>query len=334
MVQSLSSTPSTLLDQCVRAVGSRITQYNPRTISTLPSNIQDKIAKYLIHHADHKLQHLIPFYLPKLSSLSFRVLTPLDLEMTLAGLRGNADLRRLKIKVNIKAKYNPAIKPAGASICEFLKSHTSLTSLSLRGSDLWRANVKELLATFPALPRLRSLNLHDVALNDPSPETDERPVLLQSIEILKVPNISHLNLSGLFFTDELLNDLLSAIGGNTSLISVALSNNGFTIVRFAAASHHLALNSYLKKLDISWIEGRSPTDNAAIIHSLAPFINSNTRLSELILNHVGCLTDDGIGQMDRIDPKKRSFTLSLKGQTLSDEQQARLLEIKKFRVVY
>ena len=319
MVQNSSSTPlfPSLQDLCVRLVGSRITQYAPRAINGLPSCIQDRIAKFLTHHAEHRMQAVIPFYLPNLSSFSFKVLTPLDLEMTLGGLRGNTDLRKLKVKVNIKVKYNPAVKTAGFSICQFLKTSTSLTSLSLRGSELWRANVPELLSTFSTLPKLRSLNLHDVALNDPSPDSNDAPVLMQSIDIIKVGNIAHLNLSGLFFTDDLLNALLNAIGGNTTLTSVVLSNNGFTISRFAETSNCLWQNRRLKRLDISWIEGLSNTDNAAVIENLAPFINQNTRLAELNLNHIGCLTDAGIEKLNLIETRKRPLTLSLKGQTLT-----------------
>ena len=336
MVQNSSSTPSTpsLFDLCVRIVGSRITKYDPRTIGSLRSKIQDKIAKYLTHHADHKLQPFIPFYLPKLSNYSFKVLTPLDIEMTLGGLQGNTDLRKLKIMVNSKIKYNPEVKTAGLSICQFLQTNTSLTSLSLRGSDLWRANVPELLATFSKLPKLRSLNLQDVALNNPAPETDETPVLKQSIDIIKTRQIAHLNLSGLFFTDDLLNALLTAIGCSTSLTSVSLSNNGFTVFRFAETSACLSSNTHLKKLDISWIEGCSAKDNAAVIQNLIPFINNNTRLTELNLNHIGCLTDAGIEHLNLIDTRKRPLILSFKGQSLSEEQILRLMDLKKLKVVY
>lgn len=334
MVQNSSSTPliPSLQDSCIRLIGSKITTFDSRKIRVLPPAIQDKIAKFLTHNADHKMQPLIPFYLPSLSTFSFKVLSPLDLEMTLGGLRGNAELRKLKVKINIRVKYNPQVVTAGYSICQFLETNTNLTSLSLRGSELWRANVKDLLHTFAKLPKLRSLNLHDVALNDPSPDIDETPVLKQSIDIIKLKNIAHLNLSGLFFTDELLNVLLNAIGSNTSLTTVALSNNGFTVIRFAEASSCLASNTRLKRLDISWIQAKSQVDNAPIIQNLAPFINNNTRLTELNLNHVGCLTRQGIESFGLINERERPLKVSMIGQTLTDENLSFLSNVKTVKV--
>ncbi|MFN4173483.1 MAG: hypothetical protein ACK4HV_00045, partial [Parachlamydiaceae bacterium] len=117
-----------------------------------------------------------------------------------------------------------------------------------------------------------------------------------------------------------------------TLTSAVLSNNGFTIMRFALASSNLTDNTHLKRLDISWIQGKADIDNAAVIENLIPFINHNTRLTELDLNHIGRLTDLGIEKLLQINERKRALTISLKGQTLSGEQISRLMEIKKVKI--
>ncbi len=186
---------------------------------------------------------------------------------------------------------NTLTKAGGVDLANYLKKATELKFLSLRGCDLFRVNMMQVVAS---LPELKVLHLDNAKIN-PSMYKFICSKLL-SHNFLQVLGLSRLNM-GRLVVAEITEQLIQ----NTTLLYLNLNSNGFTIRAIVEIIQSLKQNSTLQTLDLSVAVNGGYVDNTPLIQALT----IKLRLKRLYLKQVGNTSETGrnlLAEVDKVNP--------------------------------